>query len=75
MIENEYGIKTKPASSGNQKANATIERLHQILGNLVRTYNLQETYVDDTHPFMVILAAVDFEVQYTYHQREKSQAN
>ena len=68
FIENEYGIKTKPASLGNPQENATIERLHQLLGNLVSTYNLQETYVDDADPWMGILAESAFEVRYTYNR-------
>ena len=41
LIEKEYNIKTKPASPGNTQANTIVEIIHQVLGNLVRTYNLQ----------------------------------
>ena len=51
--------------------------IHQALGNLVRTYNLQETYVDDADPWMGVLeaataaaaaaAAAAFAVRSTYH--------
>ena len=68
MIENEYGIKTKPASPGKPQANSTVEIIHQVLGNLVHTYNLQETYVDDADPWMGILAAVAFAIRSTYHR-------
>ena len=47
--------------------NANIDRIYQLLGNLVHTYNLQETYVDDADPFMGILNAAAFAVQSTYH--------
>ena len=57
LIEQQYGIKTKPASPGNTQANTTIEIIHQVLGNIVRTYNLQEKYVDDADPWMGILVA------------------
>ena len=67
MIENEYGIKTKPVSPGNPQANIIVEIINQVLGNLVRTYNLQETYVDDAHPWSGILAAEAFAVRSTYH--------
>ena len=67
MIENEYGIKTKPVSPGNLQANAIVEIIHQVIGSLVRTYNLQETYVDDAHPWLGILAAEAFAVRSTYH--------
>ena len=35
LIEQEYGINTKTASSGNPQANTTTERIHQVLGNIV----------------------------------------
>ena len=61
-------MKTKPVSPGNSQANAIIERIHQVIRNLLLTYNLQETYVDDADPWTGILAAVDFAVQYTYRR-------
>ena len=42
LIEQEYGIKKRPDSSGNPHVNATIERIHQVLGNIVHSYNLQK---------------------------------
>ena len=71
MIENEYGIKTKPASPGNLQANSTIDILHQELGNLIRTYNLHEIYVDDADPFMGILEAASFVERSTYHRTKE----
>ena len=62
LIEQEYGIKAKPDSSGDPQANATIEIIQQVLGNLLRSYNLQETYVDDADPLMSILVAATFGV-------------
>ena len=73
LIENEYVIKTKLAYPGNPQANAIIERIHQVLGNLVRTYNLQETCVDDVSPWMGILATAAFAVRSTNHRtKDKS---
>ena len=37
--------------------NETIEIIHQVPGNLLGTYNIQETYVDNDDPWMGILAA------------------
>ena len=70
MIEKEYGIKTELASPRNPQANTTIEIINQVLGNLVRTYNLQETYVDDTDPCMGILATHYFTIRSTYHRNK-----
>ena len=61
-MENEYRIKIKPVSNRNPQENATIERIYQVLGNLVHMYNLQATYADDTYPWMGILATEAFAV-------------
>ena len=58
----------KPPSSVNTQANSIIERIHQVLGNIVHAYNLQETCVDDADPWMGILEATYFTVRSTYHQ-------
>ena len=47
--------------------NAIVERIHQVIRNLVRTYNIQETYVDDSGPWMGILTSAAFAVHSTYH--------
>ena len=52
-------------SPGNPKADVIVEIINQLLGNLVRTYNLQETYVDDDDPWIGILAAAAFVVRST----------
>ena len=65
LIEQEYGIKTKTASSRNPQANTIIERIHQVLGNIIRSFNLHDTYVDEADPWMGILAAVAFVVRAT----------
>ena len=49
-----------------------MERIHQVLGNLVRTYNLQETYVYDADPWMGILATEDFAVQSMYQPTKQN---
>ena len=67
LIEQEYGIKTKPASSKNPQASATTEIIPQVIGNRVCSYDMQKTYVDDADPWMGILATAAFVVQSTYH--------
>ena len=68
LIEQEYSNKTKPDSSGNPQANTIIEIIHQLLGNLIRSFNLHYTYVHDADPRTGILAAASFAVQATYHR-------
>ena len=68
MIEQEYTINNNPDSPGNPQANTTIEIIYQLLGNLVRTYNLHTKYVDDADPWMGILAEAALSVRSTYHR-------
>ena len=65
LIEQYYVIKTKPDSSGNQQANAIIDRIHEVLGKLIPSFNPHDTYVYDSEPWMGILAAANFAVQDT----------
>ena len=43
-------------------SNAILERIHQVLGNLVRNFNISETYVDTDDLWSVILSAEAFEI-------------
>ena len=44
------------------QVNAIKEIFHQVLGNPLRMYNLQETFVDDSDPWVGILVAELFYV-------------
>ena len=47
-------------------SNVVLERIHQVLGNLVRTFNIStQTYVDKNDPWTVILAAEEFAISST----------
>jgi Integrase zinc binding domain len=65
MIQNDYGIKRKGISVRNPQANAIIERVHQTIGNILRTFSKELLDVND--PWSGILAATMFAVRATYH--------
>ena len=44
-----------------------MKGIHQVIGNLVRTYNIQEANVYDNIPYMDILGVDAFAVRSTYH--------
>ena len=67
LIKEEYVIKTKLDSPEIPQANELIEITNQVLGNLVCTYNLQETYLYGSDPWMGILSESAFESHSTYH--------
>ena len=46
LIEREYGISANPSTLINPTYNAVLKRIQQVLGNLVCTFNIKQTYVD-----------------------------
>eukprot|EP00957_Ditylum_brightwellii_P137098 10453419-Ditylum_brightwellii.AAC.1 len=38
FIQDEYGIKCKPITTRNPQANSIVERSHQTVGNLLRSF-------------------------------------
>jgi hypothetical protein len=68
MCVNDYGIKRKVISTWNPQANAIVERAHQTLGNLIRSFQLQDKpYYHPDDPWGGILAATAFAPRSTYH--------
>ena len=61
----EYGITAKTITLGKPTYDAILERIHQVLGNLVRNFNISETYFDKDDPWTGILAAVALEISST----------
>ena len=43
LIGTYYGINVKPRTLVNPMSNAILEQIHQVLGNLVRTFNIQKS--------------------------------
>ena len=67
----EYRITDKLSTSVNPMSNAVLERIHQVLGNLVRTFNIfTQTYVDKNDPWKGILAAVAFAIRSTTNRKK-----
>ena len=66
MIREDYGIKKKPITARNPQANAVIERVHQTIGQMIRSMEVQNLENID-NPFKGILSAVSFAVRATVH--------
>ena len=66
MLE-EYGIKRKPITKRNPQANAIVERIHQTIGNILRTFRVQEDELDEEDPWGGILSATMFATRATIH--------
>jgi transposase InsO family protein len=69
---NDYGIKRKPITVRNPQANAIVERVHQVIGNIIRTFELQTNYLDEDDPWKGILSATAFAIRCTYHTTLRS---
>ena len=72
MIQDDYGIKKRPITKRNPQANAIIERIHQTIGNMIRTFEITETDVDENDPWSGLLSAVMFATRATYHTTLKA---
>ena len=52
-------------------SNAVLERIHQVLGNLVRTFNIStQTYIDEDYPWTDILATAEFAISSTINRQK-----
>jgi len=70
MVRDDYGIALSPITVRNPQANAIIERIHQTIGNILRTFELQ--HANKTEDIDGILAATMFAVRATYHTTLKA---
>ena len=60
MVEKDYGIKKKPTTTRNPQANSIIERIHQTIGNMIRTFQIGQLPLDEHDPWSGILVATMF---------------
>ena len=65
MCHNDYGLKRKPITTRNPQSNAIIKRIHETIGNIIRTFDVSNIVNND--PWSLILAATMFAVRATYH--------
>ena len=46
MITRDYGVKKKTITTRNPQANAVVERVHQTIGNAIRTMDVYNQELD-----------------------------
>jgi Integrase core domain len=66
MCEN-YGIKAKPTTSHNPQANAIIERVHKVVNNMLRSFDLEQENLEEDNPFEYFLQSTVWAIRSTYH--------
>ena len=54
-------------ASRNPQANAILERMHQTIGNILRTFKVQNMVLDDENPWDGILASTMFALRAMVH--------
>ena len=68
MIVEEYGIKKRGISPRNPQANSILERIHQVIGNMIKTFQIYDREdLEEQDPWSGILAPIMFGVRATYH--------
>ena len=67
MIQANYGITIKHITSRNPQANSILERFHKTIGNIIRTFKVQDMVLDDEDPWNGILASTMFALHTTTH--------
>jgi transposase InsO family protein len=62
-----YGMKKRVSTAYNPQANGIVERVHLVLGDALRTFELQEKEMDENDPWSSFLASAAFAIRSTYH--------
>ena len=61
-----YGMKSKPSTSRNPQSNGVIERVHQTVHNMLRTFDLQIQAFDPIELWQGYLSDVAYAIRSTY---------
>ena len=65
MCQNNNGLKSKPIKTRNPHSNEIIKRIHQTIGNIIRTFDVSN--IVNNNPWSVILSATMLFARTTYH--------
>ena len=67
MLTNDYGCDVNRTTTRNPQANAIVERVHQTIGNMIRTWFVNDPDLDRRDPYAGLLTAVAFATRATVH--------
>jgi len=67
MVSGDYGIKRRPITVRNPQANSMIERIHQTMGNMIRTFELHNDPEITDEALSGLISAVAFALRATHH--------
>ena len=67
MIEKDYGITRQSITTRNPQENPILERAHQTISNILRTFQVNNSKLDLDDPWIGILLGVIFAMRSTVH--------
>ncbi len=67
LLTTNYGLERKPTTPYNPQSNGIVERVHAVLNDILRTFELEKRDLDETNPWMEFLSAAAFAIRATYH--------
>ena len=67
QMRTNYGLKKARSTPHNPQSNGIVERVHQVLNNCLRAYELEDTELNEKDPWTPFLAAAAFAIRSTYH--------
>lgn len=62
-----YSMKKKASLAYNPQSNGIIECVHQVLGDMLRTFELEERELNDNDPWSEFVSATGYAIRCTYH--------
>ena len=65
MMANDYEIPCNFMKVRNPQANAIVKRVHQTIGNIIRTFKIQEMNLDNENYWEGILSSTMFAIRST----------
>ena len=68
----DFGIKPKPTSIKKNQSNAIVERVHQVVGDMLRTHDLNNNDFDELDPWGSILQDIAWAIRSTHHTTNKA---
>ena len=63
----DFAIKPKPTTIKNPQSNAIIERVHQVVGDMLRVHDLKNYSFDEIDPWGPILQNIAYAIRSTHH--------
>ena len=67
------GLKKKPSNSWNPQTNAILEQIHQVLGDGLRAFDLDNMDINkDDDPFDKYITAVAYAICSVYHRTHRN---